>query len=124
VSFRTNGLKELQRRLETLASNIRAVEGTNEVPTSEALSPEFLAAHTRFTSIQELFNASGFIVETPEDFKAIPDEQWDVFIQNITGLSSWKEMLQCAAAAWTKKKLGLQSYVALRHNRIPSVGGG
>lgn len=59
---------------------------------ADLLSPQFITEHTDFETIQELFQKSGFTVETEEDFKAIPDEEWDTFITENTSFDSWKDM--------------------------------
>ena len=73
---------------------------------TELLTPSFLAGCTLFNSADELFEKSGYKIESQEDFNAIPDEPWDEFIRNNTSFSSWKEMLEAATAAWAKGKLG------------------
>ena len=42
MTFRMDGFDELQRKLQGMADNLREIEGTNEVPMSEVLTPEFL----------------------------------------------------------------------------------
>jgi len=54
-----------------------------------------------------MFEASGYKIETQEDFNVIPDKEWDEFIKNNTEYTSWEEMLHAASAVWIKKKLGL-----------------
>ena len=103
----SNGLKDLSKRLATLAENAKNLDGQHSIPVVELLSSSFVAACSRFQSAEELFNASSFKIESPEDFQAIPDHEWDVFIKENTNYQNWSEMLQAAAAIWTKKKLGL-----------------
>lgn len=100
MSFEIKGLKEMQNKLESLAT-------TSQVPLTEMLTPSFIVSCSRFTSVEELFDASGFQVNSPEDFKAIPDNEWDSFISKNTSYQNWSEMLSAAAAQWTKAKLGL-----------------
>lgn len=47
------------------------------MPVSELLTSAFVARHTQFVSADELFEQSGFKIESQEDFAAIPDEEWD-----------------------------------------------
>jgi len=101
------GFDDLSKKLEDLAEKAESIHGTQEVPLSELLTPGFLAKHTRFLSEDEMFEASGFKVETAEDFANIPDEEWDNFIQQNTPFASWSDMLSAAGTEWTQKKLGL-----------------
>lgn len=101
------GFDEVTRKLDDLVEKASSIDGTQNVPLSELLTPEFLAKHTHFASEDQLFEASGFKVETAEDFERIPDDEWDAFISESTPFSTWTEMLSTAATEWTKKKLGL-----------------
>jgi hypothetical protein len=93
----TRKLEDLQRRAENLSGN---------VPTRGILTPAFLRKHSRFSSIEEMFEASGFKVETQDDFKNIPDQPWDEFIAKETTFPNWKEMLSAAGGEYAKRKLG------------------
>lgn len=53
-----------------------------------------------------MFDASGFKVESQEDFAAIPDVEWNEFIRSISSFSDWQTMLGEAGATWAAKKLG------------------
>lgn len=96
----TSGFDKLRR-------NLRDVEGERQVPLADLLSPAFLSSHTTFTSLEDLIAASGFKVETAEDFRAIPDDQWDAFISSRTRFSDWQNMLSEAAASYVARKLGV-----------------
>ena len=107
MSFEISGLKELHKKLESLSKGAETIDGKQNIPFPELFSPEFLATCSQFASIEELFEASGFKVESMEDFAAIPDEEWESFISSKTNHESWFAMQQAALALWTKKKLGL-----------------
>lgn len=100
------GLKELQKGLDDLAQRAQALDGKHSVPISELLTPSFLSSCSRFLAFDEFFAASGFQVNSEEDFAAIPDEQWDAFIRANTTFSNWEEMLGAAGEAWVQKRLG------------------
>ncbi len=57
--------------------------------------------------MDEMFEASGFTIESQKDFDAIPDEDLDAFITEKTRFSNWEEMLNTAAEEWTARKIGL-----------------
>ncbi len=100
IKFEMSGLDELGRELNRLSDNAQAMDGEHAVPLTELCSPAFMAAHTEFGTLEELFEASGFTVETPEDFAAIPDEDRDAFIARVTEFQDWKTMQEKAAADW------------------------
>jgi hypothetical protein len=95
-----SGLERLQRKLEK-------VSGPHDVPVSELFGPAFMAEHTQFVSIDEMFAASGFKADSPEDFAKIPDDAWDKFVQGTTSFATWAEMKETGANAWVKKQLDL-----------------
>jgi hypothetical protein len=103
--FEIKGLDELSKKLDDLAERAETVNGTQEVPLSELLTPGFLAKHSRFLS--EMFDASGFKVDKPEDFANIPDHEWGLFIIQNTSFATWSEMLSAAGTEWVQKKIGL-----------------
>jgi len=97
VSFEIKGLQELSDKLKNLGEQAKQLDGNHEVPISELLTPTFLSNCSRFTTVEELFAASGFKIESTEDFKAIPEDQWDAFIKSNTFFGNWKEMIAEAA---------------------------
>jgi hypothetical protein len=101
------GLDELKRRLDNLQRRAENLHGTHSIPISELLTSSFMQRHTKFETFDAMLEASGFTVETPSDFEAIPDDEWDKFVASATPFSSWQAMLSDAGAAWAKKELGL-----------------
>lgn len=105
--FKIEGLDKLQNRLNDLADKAQALDGHRKVPLAELLSASFLSRHTKFLSLHDLLAASGFKVESTEDFSAIPDDDWDKFIRSISNFQSWEAMLGAAGEDWLVKQLGL-----------------
>ena len=83
-SIKMNGFDELQRELRDLSRKVAKLNGTHSVPIIELLTPTFVSKHTRFANMEEMFRASGFRLETHEDFTAIPDDEWDEFIRSAS----------------------------------------
>lgn len=82
------------------------MDGQHSVPLDELLNDQFIVRFSNFAGFQEMLNKSPFKVETPEDFAAIPDDEWDAYVSTNTNFSSWQEMQEKAVAEWTAKKLG------------------
>lgn len=101
------GLSDLTKKLDELAQRASDLHGSHEVPLTELLTPAFLAKCSQFLSPDEMFAASGFEVKNTEDFKTIPDTEWDNFIRKNTSYKSWSEMLSAASAEWSQAKLSL-----------------
>jgi hypothetical protein len=102
-------VKENLRPLKELARKLGELDGQQQnIPLPELLTPAFLASCSRFGAAEEMFNASGFHIESADDFKAIPDAEWDEFISKNTSYSSWREMLKEAVGQRVKAQLGLK----------------
>ncbi|MBX3628113.1 MAG: hypothetical protein KF892_24095 [Rhizobacter sp.] len=99
----TNDLGKKLNEIEKKAKGIN----NQSVSMTDLLTPDFVAKHTRFANADEMFGASGFKIESQEDFAAIPDEKWDEFIRSASSFSSWQEMLGKAGELWAIKQLGL-----------------
>lgn len=101
------GLKELERKLSDVKNRATELDGEHQVPFTELFNDSFMDKYTNFSSLEEMFQASGYNIESPEDFKAIPNEPWDEFIKNNSQFESWEEMRNTAAKEWMAKQLGL-----------------
>ena len=97
-SYDNRGLKRLQENLEQIG-------GTHNVPLLELLSPPFMSKHTDYSTFEAMLEASPFKVETAEDFKAIPDEEWEVYVRKATRFDSWQEMQKEAGVEWLRANL-------------------
>lgn len=103
------GFDDLSRKLNDLSDRAKELDGKHNVPLPDLLPPTFLSDCSRFSSADELFEARGFKIESAEDFTAIPDDQWNAFIQGNTRYANWDEMLSAAGAAWMATQLGLSA---------------
>ena len=81
--------------------------GEHSIPLTQLCPPAFMAEHTDFASIEEMFEASGFTLETSEDLAAIPDAEWDAFIASRTRFADWETMQMKAAGDRLSRGIGL-----------------
>lgn len=105
--IKLTGLKEFQKSIDTLTKKVRALERKQTVPVTDILTSNFVSKHTKFTSAQELFENSGFKLDSQADFEAIPEEAMDSYIRSVSTFKSWKEMLSAAGESYVKRELGL-----------------
>ena len=103
----TSGLDKLKKKFEQLADNASRLNGTHSVPLSELLNPKFMATHTKFATVDEMFAASGYEINSREDLDRIPEGPWDDFIKSVSQFGDWRSMMDAAVRAWTAGKLGL-----------------
>lgn len=94
------GFKGIDNWVGQTLKNLEELENTKEIPFHLLFNPEFLAKCSSFASLDDMFEKSGFKVETAADFKAIPDEEWENFITQNTTYSSWEEMQKDAASQY------------------------
>jgi hypothetical protein len=107
MKFELKGLYKFKRKLDDLERRAKEVEGEHDVPFEELFPPEFMRQHTDFISIDEMIKSSGFKVNNREDFKNIPDADWDSYVAKRTRFENWKDMMGLAAKEYYKKKLDL-----------------
>jgi len=98
----------LRQKLADLARRSRDLHGQHEIRLSELISEDFLASCSSFSSFEELLAGSPFEIKSTEDFKAIPEADWDTFIGQNTSYPTWREMQEGAVREWTRGKLGLK----------------
>ncbi len=60
---------------------------------------------TAFSSFSAMLEASPFDVASEDDFKAIPEDEWDRYVRTATTFSSWSEMQKEAGLQWVKRQL-------------------
>lgn len=102
------GFDELMSKLEEMQKGAERLEGEQEVPLEDLLTPQFMRRFTEFGSVEEMFEASEWEVESQEDFKAIPEERWDAFIADHSRFADWGTMLDEAGKDWATRQLGLE----------------
>jgi len=102
MSLKTNfdGLNKLKEKVEKLGN-------TTEVSLGTLLNDKFMSSNSKFGSLDELCKASGFKIESKEDFLAIPDDEWNKFISENTSFESWEAMQKSAFAEYVKGQLSL-----------------
>lgn len=91
--------EKAQKQLDKLVSLGDRVSFTDIFP------PQFISEHSNFRTIEELFDKSGFKVESAEDFEAIPDNEWETFIIQNTNFSSWEDMQKSAGNSLIQRTL-------------------
>lgn len=93
------------RNLNKLEQNISELPENESIPLNELMNPNFISNCSQFSDLEELMRASGFKVASKEDFEAIPEQEWEKFIQENTSYESWTEMQQSAGVNYVKSKL-------------------
>jgi hypothetical protein len=107
MGIKITGLDEFRRKLERLSRNAQNVNGP--VAFDDFFPPEFMRRYTDFSSIQVMADASGFKIESQEDFEAIPDADWDAFVRSRTRFPTWQDMQAKAGEEYVVRRLNIEN---------------
>jgi hypothetical protein len=91
MSTNINGFDELIDSLKSLEKNVHNLEGTHTISFDKLFTKIFMEKHTDCSSFDEFLKAGNFVVDSQEDFEAIPDDVWDQFVSHATDFDSWDE---------------------------------
>ena len=103
----TSGFDELEKKLSQLGKNAEQLDGETKVTLDELFIPDFMRQYTPCASLDELLTSEGYNITTPDEFRAVPEDEWDRHIQAKTQFGTWQEMLNQASADWALRQLGL-----------------
>lgn len=105
MSFKIDGLDDLQKELFKIQKNIKEVSNKKTLSLSELFTTSFMSKYTNFSTFDNFLKAGNFTVNSQEDFEAIPDEEMDIHVGTLTSFSSWEDMLEKATEEYLVKKL-------------------
>ncbi len=111
MEIKVTGLDKLQKKFRDLADKAKEVEGPNDVPVGELLTPQFMQENTRFENLATLLTAAG---TTSEQFVALDASGRDAVIRSQTTFESWKSFLTAAGKVWMLRKMGLRDCCSTR----------
>lgn len=97
----------VERRLKKMQDGAREIDGENHIPFNELFNTKFMREYTKFSSIDEMLDKSGFKIETTKDFESIDVNKWDEYVREVTRFQSWEEMTSEAGKLWVLKQMGL-----------------
>ncbi len=101
-----SGFDDFSNLLGDLERKARKLDGKQEVPIEEILTPDFLSSCSKYASIDSFFEAGGFSFESQKEFEQIPDEELEAHVQATTKFGSWDEMLTEAGEQYALRQLG------------------
>lgn len=105
-SMKITGLDKLEKQLKQMKKGAKELSQTKNISFEELFPTSFMRKYTSFSSMDELLDASGFKVESQEDFEAIPENEFDKHIATNTKFKNWEDMLGEATSQYAAKKLG------------------
>jgi hypothetical protein len=105
AGIRITGLDEMQRKLANLAR--RAENASGSVAFEELFPPEFMRRYTEFKTIDDMFAASPWTVESAEDFERVPEQEWNRYVSDKTKFKTWNDMQAKAGEEYLERRLNL-----------------
>lgn len=106
MGFKISGLDDLQKKLKKMEKATKELDGQHQVAFDDMFAKSFMLKYTNFSTFDEFLTAGNFVVNSQEDFEAIPDTDIDAHVSKTTKFSSWDKMLNKAGEEYTIKKLG------------------
>jgi len=76
----------------------------NEIPFEQLFPEEFMQLYSGFESFAALLEASQWEIENEDDFEAIPEDEFDTYIDMHTDFPSWEVMYQTAAQRFLERQ--------------------
>jgi len=100
------GLGDLNRKLKKIQDKIAstAQEVSGEVSFEVLFNQGFMDKHSKFSTIDELFNHGGLRISSQQEFENIETGVLDKLVQENTEFSSWQSMYQKAANEYITKE--------------------
>lgn len=105
MGIEIRGFDELEKELKKIAKKAENLNG--EVPFDILFNEDFMKKYSKFTSIDEMLEKSGFEIKNQDDFRKIPEAEWDEFVMGNTKFKNWEEMMNKAGVLYFEKGLGL-----------------
>jgi hypothetical protein len=99
IDFDLDGLEDMLESLEAL----KELDG--EYKSSDIFTESFMTSHSDFASIEKMFEASPWDIETSGDINSIPDSDLNEFVSEQTDFESWDAMTQEAFEGLLEQKI-------------------
>lgn len=92
----TSDMDKLTENLEKSAE--QPDKSMSMVSFKDLFTPAFMTTYTDFADFNELLKVGKFNVNSLEEFMALLDKEFDVFINEKTKFQNWEEMQSTAVA--------------------------
>ena len=97
----TSDMDKLAENLEK--SSEKSDKSMSMVSFKDLFTPTFMTTYTDFADFNELLIVGKFNVNSLEEFMALLDKKFDVFINEKTKFKNWEEMQSTAVADYLEK---------------------
>ncbi len=102
-----DGFDKPEKQLGKMQQGAKELENTETTIFDKLFTSSFMQNYTNFLSFDDFLKGGNFIVNSQEDFEAIPEDDMDIHVSNTTKFSCWEDMLNKATEIYVSKKLSL-----------------
>ena len=99
-------LADFADQLGEMADNVGELEGENNVALEDLFTEQFMRQHTDTVSFEEFIENSQWEVESQEDFEAIPEDEFDEYVDERSDFDTWEDMFGAAGTEWIAREIG------------------
>jgi len=107
AKIKVEGIDGVIAELKKLEDRVGRIPKTQTVNALDLLDNGFLRKHSRFGSVQEFLEASGFGSDAVKAFDAIPKRKLNACVRKETEYKSWDDMVAEAAVEKLASDIGL-----------------
>ncbi len=107
MNIKMEGFTELQKELDKMQKAAENLDNA-QIPIDDLLTNSFMKKYSNFSNFDEFLEAGNFVVNSQEDFEAIPENEMDSHVSKTTKFSSWDDMLGTAGEEYALKRLGFK----------------
>lgn len=94
----TYGFSDFSSFFEEAIEKAEAVQEKHTYSLVEILNDRFMNQHTKFSSLKEFIDKSGFDFSSEKGLDEVSSEALDAFVRQNSEFGSWEEMLEDASA--------------------------
>ena len=107
MNIKMEGFTELQKELDKMQKAAENLDNA-QIPIDDLLTNSFMKKYSNFSNFDEFLEAGNFVVNSQEDFEAIPENEMDSHVSKTTKFSSWDDMLGTAGEEYALKRIGFK----------------
>ena len=107
MNIKMEGFAKLQKELDKMQKAAENLDNA-QIPIDDLLTNSFMKKYSNFSNFDEFLEAGNFVVNSQEDFEAIPENEMDSHVSKTTKFSSWDDMLGTAGEEYALKRLGFK----------------
>ncbi len=97
--------KTFKKYLDAFIKDKELAKILNGVTFQQLFNPDFLQAHSKFTSMDDIIWRSGFGIVNLLEVENVNQEKWDAYIAKNSPYATWHEMGKAAMIDWMEKVL-------------------